>query len=88
MEVNDSSDGQYSTNNNIRLKIPILRPNLCDYSDANIVVKWEKAVEGTNANNQADKKLSLKIMLHLGHTYKKSVTFSYIMQKISCYADV
>ena len=41
IEVNDLSGGQYSVNTNIRFKTPMLRPDLCDYSDAYIVVKEE-----------------------------------------------
>ena len=38
-EVVDLSSGQYFVNKNIRLKNPMLRSNLCDYSDAYIVLK-------------------------------------------------
>ena len=55
MEVNDLSGVQYSTNKNVRFKNPMLRLDLCDYSDANIVVKGKIAIEGMNENNQADK---------------------------------
>ena len=39
MEVNDLSNGKYSVNKNIKFKTPILKSNLCDYSDAYTVVK-------------------------------------------------
>ena len=39
IEVNYFSGSQYSVNKNIRSKIPILRSDLCDYSDTYIVVK-------------------------------------------------
>ena len=39
VEVNDLSSGQYSDNKNIRFKTSMLRSDLCDYSDAGIVVK-------------------------------------------------
>ena len=39
IKVNDLSNGQYSVDKNIRLKIPMLRSDLCDYSDAYIVLK-------------------------------------------------
>ena len=35
---NDLSSGQYSVNNNIRFKTSMLRSDLCDYSNAYIVV--------------------------------------------------
>ena len=37
----------------------MLRPYFCGYSDAYIVVKETITVEGTNANNQADRKATL-----------------------------
>ena len=39
IKVNDLSGGQYSFNKNIRFETPTLRSDLCDYSDAYIVVK-------------------------------------------------
>ena len=39
IEVTDLSNEHYSVNNNIRFKTPTLRLDLCDYSDADIVVK-------------------------------------------------
>ena len=38
-QINDLSNGQYSVNKNIRLKTPMLRSDLFDYSDMYIVVK-------------------------------------------------
>ena len=37
----------------------MLRSDLCDYSDAYIVVKGAVTVEGNNANNREDKNLNL-----------------------------
>ena len=39
IEVNDVLNSQYSVKKNISFKISILRLDLCDYSDAYIVVK-------------------------------------------------
>ena len=39
IEVNDLSGGQYSVNKNMRFKTPVIWSDLCDYSDAYIVVK-------------------------------------------------
>ena len=51
IEVNDLSGGQYSGNKNERFKMLMLRSNLCEYSDAYIVVKGLIIVEVTiNAN--------------------------------------
>ena len=47
IEVNDLSGGQYSVNKNIRFRIPILRSDLCNYSDAYIVFKGKISVTGT-----------------------------------------
>ena len=67
IKANDLSGGQYSVNKNIRFKTPMLRSNVCDYSDAYIVVKREinfRAVANTDINQ---KTLYLKLMYHLGH---------------------
>ena len=63
IEVNDLSSGQYSVNKNIRFKTSILRSDLCDYSDAHIVVKgtiylWWAAP--ANENDKADKNVAFK----------------------------
>ena len=58
IEVNDLSNGQYSVNKYVRFKTSMLRSDLCDYSDAYIVVKETVNVEGNNANNREDKKLT------------------------------
>ena len=39
IEVYDQSEGNYDINKEIRIKTSMLRSNLCDYSDAYIVVK-------------------------------------------------
>ena len=39
IEVYDQSGGNYNVNKEIRIKTPMLRSDLCDYSDAYIVVK-------------------------------------------------
>ena len=51
IKVNDLSNGQYSVAKNIRLKTPMLRLDLCDYSDAYIVLKRAIVFSGTNVNN-------------------------------------
>ena len=55
-KVNDLTSGQYSVNKNIRSKTSLLRSDLCDYSDAYIVVKGTIPVD---VNND-DKKLAFK----------------------------
>ena len=44
----------YNENKSIRFKTPILRSNLCDYSDAYILVKGTIMVTAPGANNGAN----------------------------------
>ena len=55
IEVNDISGEQYSVNKNIRFKTPMQRSDLCDYSDAYIVVKGRVSVKDTNNANKRKK---------------------------------
>ena len=41
IEVYDQSDKNYNVNKEIRIKTPMLRSDLCDFSDAYIVVKGD-----------------------------------------------
>ena len=54
IEVYDQSEGNYNVNKEIRIKTSMLRSDLCDYSDAYIVV---------NGNITVDKKHLLLIIL-------------------------
>ena len=56
IEVHDQSGETYSTNKKIRFKTSMLRSDLCDYSDAYIIVKGDITVEG--AHNR-DRKIGL-----------------------------
>ena len=59
IEVYDQPGGTYNINKQIRFKTSMLRSDLCDYSDAYILVKGKITV--TNPNNDAyDKKLAIK----------------------------
>ena len=49
MEVYDQSEKNYNPNKKIRIETPMLRSDLCDFSDAYIFVKGNIAV--TNPNN-------------------------------------
>ena len=60
VEVNYLSSSQYSVNKNIRFKFSTLRSDLCDYSDAYIVVKGTITVEGDYNAQERDKKLNFK----------------------------
>ena len=57
IEVNDLSSGQYPVNKN-RFKTSMLRSDLCDFSDAYIVVKETITVEGDDDNKEREKKTS------------------------------
>ena len=59
VEVYDQSGEIYNTNKQIRFKISMLRSDLCDYSDAYIVLKRDITVEG--ANNRDKKKQTFSI---------------------------
>ena len=58
--VNDLPSGQYSMNKNIRFKNSMLRSDLCDYSDAYVVVKETVTVTDTDNDNKRNKKLVYK----------------------------
>lgn len=53
--MNDLLGNQYLVNKNIRFKAPMLASDMCDYSDAHIIVKRTINVDSTNANTQIDK---------------------------------
>ena len=73
IEVNDLSSGQYFAGKNIRFETSMLRSNLCDYSDAYIVVKGKIKVRGTNDAIKRNKKL----------TFKNNVPFRSCISKIN-----
>ena len=60
IEINNLSGGQFSVKKNVRFKTSILRSDLCDYSDAYIVVKGRISVIGNNNANKRNKKLNFK----------------------------
>ena len=53
VKVNSLSD-TYNENKSIRFKAPMLRSNLCDYSDGYILVKGKIVVTATGVNNDAN----------------------------------
>ena len=53
VKVNSFSD-TYNENKSIRFKTPMLRSDLCDYSDAYILVKGTITVTANGDNNNAD----------------------------------
>ena len=60
IEVYDQSGGNYNVNKEIRIKRSMLRSDLCDYSDAYIVVKGDITLEGDNDANKRNKNLAFK----------------------------
>ena len=60
IEVYDQSEKNYNVNKEIRTKTPMLRSDLCDFSDAYIVVKGNITLEGASSANKDYKKLAFK----------------------------
>ena len=57
IEVNEQSGRPYNTNKQIRFKTSMLRSDLCDYSDAYIVVKGIITVNSAEGDDELrDKK--------------------------------
>ena len=53
VEINDQSRGNYGKNNQIKFKTSIIRSNLCDYSDAYILVSGTITIDGARADDNA-----------------------------------
>ena len=60
IKVYDQSGGNYNANKEIRIKTSMLRSDLCDFSDAYIVVKGDITLEGDNDANKRNKNLAFK----------------------------
>ena len=62
IEVKGLSSGQYSVDKNITFKTPMVRSDLCDYSNAYIVVKGtiDLLVAALNGNYKVEKDVVLK----------------------------
>ena len=60
IEVYDQSKKNYNPNKEIWMKTSILRSDLCDYSDAYMVVKGDNTLEGDNDANKRNKNLAFK----------------------------
>ena len=58
IEVYDQSEGNYNVNKEIRIKTS--RSDLCDLSDAYIVVKGDITLEGDNDANKRNTNLAFK----------------------------
>ena len=60
IKVYDQSEKNYNPNKEIRIKTSMLRSDLCDFSDAYIVVKGDITLEGDNDANKQNKNLAFK----------------------------
>ena len=60
IQLYDQSENNYIVNKEIRVKTPMLRSDLCDSSDAYIVLKGDITLEGDNDANKQDKPLAFK----------------------------
>ena len=61
IEVYDQSEKNYSPNKEIRIKMSMLRSDLCDFSDAYIFVEGTITLGGNNNANKQNKNLAFKI---------------------------
>ena len=66
----DQSGGNYNVNKEIRIKTSMLRSDLCDFSDAYIVVKGTITAVRLNDAKKI-KQQHLKIMHHLSIAFQK-----------------
>ena len=82
IEVYDQSEKNYSVNKEIRIKTSMLRSDLCNFSDAYIVVEGDITLEGDNDANKQKKILHLKIMHHLLTVPQKLMVYKLKIQKI------
>ena len=60
IEVYDQSEKNYNTNKEIRIKTPMLRSNLCNFSDVYIFVKGDITLKGNNDANKRNTYLAFK----------------------------
>ena len=56
----DQSEKNYNVNKEIRIKTSTIRSDLCDYSNAYIIVKGDITREGDNDANKRNKNLAFK----------------------------
>ena len=77
VEINDKSRGMYNEVNQIRFKTSMFGTNLCDYSDAYILVKGTITVENTAAHGQPNNGTNKKVIL------KKCAPFTKCLSRIN-----
>ena len=58
IEIYDQSEKKYNPNKEIRIKTSMIRSDLCNFSDAYIVVEKDITLEGDNDRNKRNKNLA------------------------------
>ena len=81
IEVYDQSEKNCSPNKEIRIKTSMLRSDLCDFSDAYIVMEGTVTLEGNNDANKQNKNLTFRNMHHLLTAFQKLMVYKLIVQK-------
>ena len=77
VEINDESRGTYGVNSQIKLKTTMLKPSLCDYSDAYIHVRGTITVNNTAAAPAAANNTGKKVI------FKNCAPFTKCIGKIN-----
>ena len=77
VEINDEARGTYSPNKQIKFKTSMLRSNLCDYSDAYVLVKGNIAVNNTAADGAITNNTNKKVI------FKNCAPFTKCISKIN-----
>ena len=81
IEVCDQSGKNHDVHKEIRIKTPMLRSDLCDFSDAYIVVKGTITVTEPD-NGKRNKSVAFKNNAPFIMAFQKSVAYKLTMQKI------
>ena len=79
--VYDQWQKNYSVNKEIRIKTSMLRSDLCNFSDAYIIVKGNITLEGDNDANKQNKTLAFKKNSPFINCIWKLMVYKLIMQK-------
>ena len=77
IEINDDARGTYNTNSQHKCKISMLKPGLCDYSDAYILASGTISVEYTSATVAAADNTNKNVI------FKNCVPFTYCISEIN-----
>ena len=77
VEINDEARGTYFPNKQIKFKTSMLRPSLCDYGDAYILVKGNITVNNTAVADAGANNTNKKVI------YKNCAPFTNCISKIN-----